>query len=242
MSRLRDRISEWVRLAPTGVLGVAWVVAPTIGGAALIWYLGTAADWLRSWPVGGWLIYVVFFAAMSGLGILPTTAQSVVGAWVFGFAAGYGGALVGVAGGAALGYAIARAVSAERVERFIDRFPKARVLRGALLARGSPKTLIVVAVFRMPPHFPFALSNLLLSATGVPFRSFLPGSVLGMAPRLGVIAFASAAAAASGARDLQEFITRGPGLWVAVSGFVALAVALLLLGELGRRALAATTK
>lgn len=235
------RIREWLHLAPTGLLGAFWVAAPTLFGAGLLWYLGPVSEWLRDQPVAGWLIYIAIFSVLSGVGILPTTAQVVVGAWVFGFAWGYAGALLGVMGGGTLGYAIARLVSASKVEHFIDRFEKARILRRTLVATGAPRTTVIVALFRMPPHFPFALSNLLLSAAGVPFRCFLPGSVLGMAPRLAVIAFISAAAAAGGSRDIQDFIAEGPGLWVALAGLAAMAIALGILGEFGRRALANAT-
>lgn len=240
-----NRIGRLVRdvkaggaLLPTGILGVAWVVGPTIFGAGLLWYLGPVSTWLQDQGVFGWVIYVGVFALMSGLGFFPTTAQVVVGGWVFGFFGGISGALLGVAGGGALGFLIARTVSRSTLEDFIDRFQKAKLLRQTLLASGAPRTIFIVALFRMPPHFPFALSNLLISATGVPLRSFLVGSVLGMAPRLSLLAFASAAAAAGGSHDIQEFLREGPGWTVAIVGVVALAIALAILGEIGRRTLA----
>ena len=235
------RFAHLLHLAPAGILGAFWVLAPTVFGAALIWYLGDVAGWLKAQPVAGWAMYVAIFAIMSGVGCFPTTAQTVVGAWVFGFGWGLAGALTGVVGGAAIGFGIARFVSASKVEEFIDRFPKARLLRQALLSRGAPRTTFVVALFRMPPHFPFALSNLLLSASGVPLRSFLAGTLIGMTPRLGVIAFVAAAAASGGSRDIQDFIRNGPGLWVAIAGVATLAIALAILGEIGRRALASAT-
>lgn len=233
-----SRFAHLLHLAPTGLLAAFWIIAPTICGAGLIWYLGTAVDWLRAQPAAGWVIYVSIFAVMSGLGFFPTTAQSVVGGWVFGFGWGLAGALMGVVGGAGIGFAIARMVSARKVEVFIDQFPKARILREALIMRGTTRTTLLVALFRMPPNFPFALSNLLLSASGVPVKSFLAGTFIGMMPRLAVITFAAAAAASSGARDLQDFIKNGPGLWVAVAGIAAMVAALSVLGEIGRRALA----
>jgi uncharacterized membrane protein YdjX (TVP38/TMEM64 family) len=235
------RFAHLLHLAPTGLLGAFWVLAPTVFGAGLLWYLGTAAEWLHAQPTAGWFIYITIFAVMSGLGFFPTTAQSVVGGWVFGFGWGLSGALMGVLGGATIGFVIARMVSAYKVEEFIDRFPKARLLRKTLLTRGAPKTTLVVALFRMPPHFPFALSNLLLSASGVPLKSFLVGTLLGMAPRLGVLSFFAAAAASGGSRDIQDFIKNGPGIWVALGGVAVLAVALAILGEIGRRALASAT-
>lgn len=241
MRGLRLRFAHLMHLAPTGLLGVFWVAAPTVFGAGLLWYLGPVSEWLLAQPTAGWLLYVGIFALMSGLGFFPTTAQAVVGGWVFGFGWGYSGALLGVVGGAAIGYGIARFVSASKVVVFIDQFPKARIIREALILRGTPKTTLIVALFRMPPHFPFALSNLLLSATGVPLRSFIPGTLLGMAPRLGILAFAAAAAAAGGSRDLQDFITQGPGWWVAIAGVAALAITLSILGEIGRRALIVAT-
>ena len=96
----------------------------------------------------------------AGLGFLPTYAQSILGGWVFGVALGLPAALVGFTGEAWLGYEIARRVSKDRVEELIERNPKARVIRDALVGRGPWRTLLVVvappaaAELALRPHQP----------------------------------------------------------------------------------------
>jgi uncharacterized membrane protein YdjX (TVP38/TMEM64 family) len=223
-------------LGPTGLLGVAWTAAPAVCGTLLLASLGPVSEWLLYHRHVGLAVYTVVFVLGAGLGFLPTYAQSILGGWVFGVVAGLPAALAGFTGGGLLGYQVARRVSKERVEELIQGNPKARAIRDALVGRGPWRTLLVVALLRLPPNSPFALTNLVMATTGVPLPAFLGGTFLGMLPRTAVAVALAAAAAATGAEDIQTFVRhRGP--WLLVAGLAGGMAVLGVVGAIARRAL-----
>lgn len=227
-------------LGPTGLLGLVWTAAPAVFGTLLLAGLAPLSQWLLYHRPVGLLLYTVLFVLGAGVGFLPTYAQSILGGWVFGVGLGLPAALVGFAGGGLLGYQIARRVSKDRVEEEIDREPKARAIRDALVGRGPWRTLLVVVLLRLPPNSPFALTNLVMAATGVPRSTFLAGTVLGMLPRTAVAVALAAAASATGAEDIQTFVRhRGP--WLLAAGVVGGMAVLGVLGALARQALKRVT-
>jgi uncharacterized membrane protein YdjX (TVP38/TMEM64 family) len=227
-------------LGLTGLLGLAWTAAPALCGIALLAGLGPLSVWLRDHRSLGLTLYTVAFVLGAGLGFLPTYAQSILGGWVFGVAAGLPAALVGFTGGGLLGYRVARRVSKDRVEELIAGNPKARAIRDALVGRGRWRTLLVVTLLRLPPNSPFALTNLVMATTGVPLPAFLAGTFLGMLPRTAVAVALAAAAAATGAEDIQTFVRhRGP--WLLAAGVFGGMAVLGVVGAIARRALRRVT-
>jgi len=225
------------RLGPAGVLGLLWTILPALGGFLLLAKIGIVSDWLNAHPGLGVALYIVIFALSSGLGLLPTYAQAILGGWVFGFPVGFPAALAGFTGGSLVGYVVARTVSRERVERLIEEHRKARVVRKALIGQGFWRTLGIVTLVRVPPNSPFALTNFVLATSGVRKRIYLIGTAIGMAPRTGVAIGLAAAGAASGARDIQDFVKEGPGLAVFIGGLVALVVVLGIIAHIGNKAI-----
>jgi uncharacterized membrane protein YdjX (TVP38/TMEM64 family) len=241
-SEPRPATSSPVRaLGPTGLLGVAWTAAPAVCGTLLLVGLAPVSEWLLYHRSLGLALYVAVFVLAGGFGLLPTYAQSILGGWVFGVAVGLPAALVGFTGGGLLGYQVARLVSKDNVEELIERNPRARAIREALVGRGPWRTLLVVALLRLPPNSPFALTNLVMATTGVPLPAFVGGTLLGMLPRTAVAVALAAAASATGAEDIQTFVRhQGPGLLVAgiVGGMAVLGV----VGVIARRALQRVTE
>lgn len=224
-------------LGPAGFLALLWSILPGVCGTLLLVYLGPASEWLRSHGSTGVLIYVACFIVAAGVGILPTYAQAILGGWVFGLAVGLPAALVGFTGGALLGYMIARFVTGQRVASYIDSHPKARIIRDALIGRGTLKTFGTVTLLRFPPNSPFALTNLAMAAARVPVVPFILGTAVGMIPRTAVASYAAAAGAATGASDIQEFISQGPGPLILIAGIVCTIIVLAILTSISNRAL-----
>ena len=239
---MKDAIRSTARaLGPAGVLAVLWLVAPALLGFVLVANLSAASDWLETLGAAAPFVFALIFAVTSGLGILPTYAQAVVAGWVFGSTVGLVAALGGFVGGAIIGWVVARLVSSRRVEDAIERNPKARVIREALVGRGFWPTLGIVTLIRIPPNSPFALTNLAFAACGVKLLTHSIGAAIGMSPRTAVIVLLSAAAAASGAKDLQTFILDGPGTWVLIGGVVTLIVVFGIITFIAERALSKAT-
>jgi uncharacterized membrane protein YdjX (TVP38/TMEM64 family) len=213
------------RLGPAGLLGVGALALPPLGGIALITYMGTVSEWLRSHAGSGVFIYAACFVVLAGLALLPTYAQAALGGYAFGWAVGLPAALVGFVGGAWVGYEIARRASGERVEKVVAEKPKWQAIRDALVrdreARSFWKTTGMVALLRCPPNSPFALTNLVMASVKVPRRPFLLGTLIGMTPR-------TAAAVAIGStveRFTRENLEQAAPKWIWIAGLgITLAV------------------
>ena len=98
---LTANLEKLLRLGPAGFLAFIWLSTPGIAGLFLLYELGTVSEWLHARGDAGLLLYAVVFMVTSGIGLLPTTAQAVLGGWVFGPVKGLSAAVIAF-GGAAL--------------------------------------------------------------------------------------------------------------------------------------------
>ncbi len=235
---LRETLRRLTALGPAGLLAAFWLSAPGLAGLVLLYELGAAATWLRSNGETAVVIYAAILMVTAGLGLLPTTAQAVLGGWVFGVARGGVAAAVAFAGAALIGFVITRVVAGRKFEAWIEAKPEARAIRHALVGRGFVPATLMIALLRVPPQAPFAFMNMLMACSGVALGPYLLGSVLGMLPRTLMVMLFAQAAAQSGAADIQSFLRDGPGWPVAVAGFAALFVVMAVIGAIARRALA----
>jgi uncharacterized membrane protein YdjX (TVP38/TMEM64 family) len=173
-----------LRLGRLGPAAAATAFLPPLGSLVLIGTMNQSAPWLQAHGMVGLLLFVIGFAVFGGLALLPTYGPSVLGGWAFGVPVGLVATLAGFIGAAAIGFVIARQVSGDRLMRVLDEYPRGRAISQALLATTVGRTLVVVALLRLPPNGPFAMTNLLLAATGVRWFPYLAGSALGLAPRV----------------------------------------------------------
>lgn len=231
----RSIVSE---LGPTGVLAAVASFMPAIAGIFLLANIGDAADWLKSHGQTGIAVYVGCFALLSGLALLPTYAQAVLGGYAFGMMLGVPAALAGFVGGAVIAYEIGARTSGERVERLISRKPKWKAVRDALVGSRNEgdllKSIGTVSLLRLPPNSPFALMNLLLSAVKVPRLAYLVGTCIGMAPRT-----AAAVAIGAGIKEAltRESIDRAMPRWMIIAGIAVTVAIALIIGSIANRAI-----
>ncbi len=229
------------RFGGAAILGLAWTAAPAVLGIALLYFLGDVAKFLLINPTLGWFGYVCVFIVSAGVGFLPTYGQSFLGGWVFGFATGFPGAMLGFVGGSVIGYFIAQRVSKDQITAAFESNPKALKIRNALIGRGYWKTVGIVTLIRIPPNSPFALTNLVLASSGVKLLPYIIGTAIGMAPRTAIAVWLAAKGRAMGARDIQDLVENQP--WWAVPAGLAMFVLMLgILGLIGNRALHEVTK
>ena len=230
-------------LGPVGVLAFIWTAAPPLCSIPLFAYMPRISEWLRSHPEGGLVsgptVYAGAFALLAGIGVLPTYAQSGLGGFAFGWQMGIPLALAGFAGAAVIGYGIARVVSGDRAMKLIERDKRARAVRDALVkdreggGSGWWKTTLMVALLRLPPNSPFALSNLAMSAAKVPFVPFVVGTVLGMAPRTALaVVIGSLVKGALTEDTLKDAAPK----WVWIVGIAVSLVVFVFVGWIGKRA------
>lgn len=177
------------RLGGTGVLAIASVALPPLGAIVLLANLNAVGQWLRGHEALGVGLYIVGFILLTGLALLPTYATAILGGWAFGFALGYPAALCGFVGGAMLGYLLARRISGDRVVKLLDEKPAWRAVRDALVGSGFWRSLGIIALLRLPFNSPFAASNLVMAAVKTNVWAYLLGTLIGMAPRTGVVVY-----------------------------------------------------
>ncbi|MFO0873688.1 MAG: VTT domain-containing protein [Phycisphaerales bacterium] len=229
-------MSQSPRFVATTILAIAWAALPALLGFMLLANIAPASDWLRSHEAMGLAAYVAIFAFTSGFGLLPTYAQAVLGGWVFGMAIGVPAALGGFLGGSLIGYAITKLIGGDALRERIDAHPRAGVIRKAFVDRGFAKALGIVALLRLPPNSPFALTNLAMAGSGVRLPEYTLGTILGMLPRTALMVGLGAVGAASGANDIRTLVkARGP--WQLIAGIVITIVVLLALAKIAKRAL-----
>lgn len=218
-------------------LGFLWVSVPAIMGMLLLAELGPVGDWLATRGEVGIVIFIAIFACSTGFGLLPPYAQAIVGGWVFGTTLATTAVMCGLLAGATIGFAFARLISGHAIIGLIDRNPRAKVIRAALVETNQPKTFVLILLLRLPPNSPFAIANLAMGASGVRALPFLAGTMLGMLPRTMALCMAASAAAATGAKDFQALFAQQGWLELTI-GFGGLLLALGVITAVSRRALA----
>lgn len=218
-------------------LGVLWITVPAIMGVTLLANLAPVREWLAAHPSSGVFVFMMVLAGTTGFGLLPPYAQAILGGWAFGTVAGTGAVMCGLLGGATIGFFFARLVSGDAVIRLIDHYPRASVIRKALVDTSQRRTFLLILLLRLPPNSPFAIANLAMGASGVRAAPFLGGTMLGLLPRTLAICAAAATASATGAADIQDLAAKQGWIWLLV-GVAGLVIALSVITAVSRRALA----
>ncbi len=223
-------------LGHVSVLAAICATLPALGGFLLLGTMAGLKPRIETLGGGAPFLYAGAFAVACGFALMPTYAMSIAAGVFFGFLPGGLAAVAGVTLGAAIGYAWSALLARKKAMSVIDQDKRARAVRDALADRGHIGTVGVVALLRVPPNSPFAITNLVMSATHVKFAPFIIGTAIGMAPRTLLAAWIG-----SGIGDLVDAVKGGAGPWklngIGVSIAVALAV-FWLFGRWSKQALA----
>lgn len=229
------------RLGPVAFLGVWSAFIPALGSIFLFRYMDSLGAWLHSHESLGVVFYAVGFAILAGLALLPTYASAILGGWAFGMILGYPAALVGFLGGSLIGYAVAKPTAGERVIKLIDERPKWKVVRKALLESGFARMLLIITLLRLPPNSPFAITNLVLASVRVPLGVYVLGTLLGMAPRTGIVLYIATQISQKFSEHAKDAAKADKPWWFIVAGVVLSIVALVVIGFIANRALEKVT-
>lgn len=221
------------RLGPAGPLALIAATLPALGGFLLLGLLTRIEPHLKAHREAGFALYIVGFALLSGLAVLPTYAQAVLGGWVYKFPLGFPAALAGIVGGAAVGYALGLRATGDRFLRIIDERPKLRAVYEALLGSGFRRTLLIIFLVRL--NSPFALTNFVLAATRAHPVAYVLGTLLGLAPR-------TAAAVYIAGTLKQLTFEQGGCRWLWITSIVITVVVVLIIGQIANNAIARVTR
>ncbi len=221
------------RLGPAGPLALAASTLPAVGGVVLLVFVDALGEWLRANASIGLPLYVLAFAVLAGLAILPTYAQAILGGWAFGFLVGLPAALAGFLGGAALGYVVGLRVTGDRLLAMIGEKPKLKAVYATLLGSGFWKTLGVITLVRL--NSPFALTNLVLAATRVNPVAYLIGTLVGLAPRTTIAVVLAA--------GLEHVSSENPyRTWIWIGSITVTIIVVLVLSHMANRAIEKVTQ
>jgi uncharacterized membrane protein YdjX (TVP38/TMEM64 family) len=215
------------RAAPVAVFAT---VLPILGSLTVLTLGPLLAYWLRDLGIWGVFIFTVAFAILGALALAPTYTTSIMAGWTFGFRLGFPAVVIGTVGGAVLCYVFARKYAADRVHDTFAEHPKWEVIRRALTEETYGKTLWIVFLMRLSPVLPFGTTNVMMATCGVPMPLYIFGTILGLIPRLGLIALAAA-----GAENLD--LSKGESWWLLAGGLVATGIAIVFMAMMGKRAL-----
>ena len=127
--------------------------------------------------------FAILMALFTGSILMPTYASATVAGSLFGMATGSVVAMIGVTGGALIGYIWGHVLARGRVMSVIQHHERASIIHGAIVGRSPVSEGGIVALIRIPPNSPFALTNLLMSSTSVGLVPYLVGTAIGIAPR-----------------------------------------------------------
>jgi uncharacterized membrane protein YdjX (TVP38/TMEM64 family) len=167
---------------------------PALGAIVIFSAAPAVVPWLHhhGWP--GRVAFIVAFAVLGGFALVPTYANSMIGGWTYKFAAGFPAVMLGLAGAAMIGYALAHRIAGDRVGKLIRSHPKWEIVRNALVGGSTPRTIWVIILLRLSPLLPYETTNVLLATCGVRPLPFLVGTVIGIMPRTAAIVFVAATA------------------------------------------------
>ncbi len=230
------------KLGPFSFLAAFACFMPGIAGLILLSNLDVAGNWLRSHGDAGIALYIVAFMVLAGLAFLPTVSQAVLGGWAFGFVTGFPAALLGFFGGSLIGYGLTSVIGRDRGVRLINQHPKWKAVRDALVGGdegvGFLKTMGIVALLRLPPNSPFALTNLVMAAAKVPRLPFAIGTLIGMAPRTAAAVYIATLIKGSLSQDA---IKEATPWWVLPVGIGSMLVVLGIIGWIANKAVRRVT-
>jgi uncharacterized membrane protein YdjX (TVP38/TMEM64 family) len=137
--------------------------------------VATLRGWLDSLGTLGWALLVLGLA-LATLAPIPRTALSVLCGVLAGFWGGLALALGSGVLGALAGFALARSLGRETVTRLAG--PRLARADHLLASRGA----LAVLMGRLIPVTPFTLVSYAGGLSGIPLRSYLLGSAVGLVP------------------------------------------------------------
>jgi len=222
-------------MGQSGPVALIAIALPVTGSLATVAAGPLIAPWLREQGWWGVVLFTLTFATLGALALAPTYSTSIIAGWTFGFRIGFPAVVFGTVTGATVGYLLARRVAKDRVAATFAEHPKWDVVRRALAEERRWKTLWIVFLMRLSPVLPFGTTNVLMATTGVPLTIYIAGTLLGLMPRMGLIALAAAGA------DTLDFKS-SESWWVLAGGLAATGVCIFVLAVIGRHALARATR
>lgn len=205
-------------------------VLPSIGSMILMLVIYQISPWLQENKELGIPLFVVFMTVFSGVALIATNMLGILSGFAFDFYWGISAQILGVLGASIVMFFFAKRLAKESLQNKIEEKPKLKAIHKALLNENFYKTLIIIFLIRLSPAMPFALTNFMMSATGISFRTYLIGTLFGMLPRASAIVFVGSSLSELNFSQPQES-------WILIVGIIATILAVIVVGLVSKRAL-----
>ena len=229
---LKKKISSTIQLSkelgPLGPLVLFSVGAPVFGVMALVSGSNVWLPWLESLTYLQIPIYFLLAISLAGVSFIPTHATSLVGGMLFGLVEGPIYALVAVVGASYLSLKVISLFVKERTYNVILERPLAAKIHEELLNKSGLRAIWFVSLIRLSPVMPFAATNVLLAASKIKTHYFIWGSLIGLAPRVLIVAIAGA-----GLAELD--FSKGSNIGLAILGLCATCLLIFYIGSIFKK-------
>jgi uncharacterized membrane protein YdjX (TVP38/TMEM64 family) len=169
------------------VLGFS-VVGPAIGAVAIAASSHHWLPYMRGLDHWGPYAFIAASVLLCGLSFIPTHASSLVAGMLFGSFLGSSLALLGIGGALLLGYIVFGHIVGEGPLAELRKNSKVDQAYRRILGSGFRRTLTLVILMRLSPIMPFAATNALMASVKVNLGAFITGSLVGLAPRVILVA------------------------------------------------------
>ncbi|MCE9620428.1 MAG: VTT domain-containing protein [Planctomycetes bacterium] len=240
----RRHVETWARqyqalpsgMRSGGILLLLWLLLPVANGFYLLAHIDEVRQWIGGDSLYSAAVFACCYALLTGVGLLPTYAPTIVGGWIFGAKLGFAACSAGYFGGTVVGFAISRLVCGNDVVMWIDAHKRWSIIRRTILEESFWKSTGIITLIRLSPSGPFSAINLIMTACGAGWAKFLIGSSLGIAPRTFIACSFAASGAATGATDIQT-LAKDQGMFAVIAGIVTLMISLAVIGVIARKAL-----
>lgn len=189
----------------------------------LVQVLGTFVEYVDGLGPLGYVFYFVGYVVLETLAV-PAFPLTMSAGALFGTAQGTLLVTTAATVAAGIAFLIARYIARDKVQSLAEGYPKFKAIDKAL----EEDSFRVVAIMRLSPLMPFALSNYLYGLTSVNFKSYICGSFMGMMP--GTFAYVSAGQAT---RQLTEGALSGGAI---LSTLLGVGLAIFSAGYIGKLA------
>lgn len=231
MQNIIEKIKEFIKdFGKIGSIAGLTAALPSVGSMILLLVIYQISPWLQSNKEIGIPIFILFMTIFSGVALIATNVLGVVSGFAFDFYWGITAQLLGILGASTVMFFIAKRFAAETLQSKISEKPKLKAIHNALLNEHFFKTLIVICLIRLSPAMPFAVTNLMMSAAGISFKTYLAGTFLGMLPRASAIVFVGASLSELNFSEPQES-------WILILGIAATIIAVIVVSIISKRAL-----
>jgi uncharacterized membrane protein YdjX (TVP38/TMEM64 family) len=226
-TKLNDFRREYGKI---GFWAVFAMIMPIIGLTVLLGVIYEISPWIKTNPTLSVPAFVLTISILSGLAILPTNIVGMTSGWAFGFPLGLLTMLSAIGGAVAVNFFISKRLAGKHFRQVIAEKPKIDAIHKALLDGNVGKVLSIIVLLRLSPATPFAATNFIISASGVPIRAYILGTVLGYIPRTSATVFVGSSLSQLNFEQPQES-------WLIILGIIATIIATIVIGVLSKRAL-----